>query len=64
MPYAMYAVDGIRVNYEDDGGDGAPVGLYGGFFDSVSLVRELPVAAAPSKRAAQDCCGTSVSVTS
>ena len=46
MPDATNAVDGVRIYYEDDGGEGTPVGLYGGFFDSVEMVRELPIAAA------------------
>jgi pimeloyl-ACP methyl ester carboxylesterase len=44
MPYATNALDGSRVYFEDDGGDGAPVVLHGGIIDSVDLVRESNIA--------------------
>lgn len=44
MPYAKNPLDGIRVYFEDDGGKGAPVVLYGGILDSVDLVRESGIA--------------------
>jgi pimeloyl-ACP methyl ester carboxylesterase len=44
MPYAKNALDGNRVYFEDDGGDGAPVVLHGGILDSVDLVREANIA--------------------
>jgi pimeloyl-ACP methyl ester carboxylesterase len=40
MQFATNALDGIKVHFEDDGGDGAPVVLHGGIIDSVDLVRE------------------------
>jgi pimeloyl-ACP methyl ester carboxylesterase len=46
MPYALNALDGRRVYFEDDGGDGAPVVLHGGFLDSVVDVRESDIAQA------------------
>ena len=46
MPYARNALDGRRVYFEDDGGDGAPVVLHGGIIDSVDLVRESNIAKA------------------
>ena len=46
MPYAKNALDGRRVYFEDDGGDGAPVLLYGGIIDSVDLVRGSNIARA------------------
>jgi|SRR5215211_3681338 len=39
MPYARNALDGSRVYFEDDGGDGAAVVLHGGLLESVDLVR-------------------------
>ena len=44
MPYARNALDGRRVYFEDDGGDGAPVVLHGGIIYSVGLVRESNIA--------------------
>jgi len=44
MPYATNAVDGTRMHFEDDGGDGRPVVLHGGIIDSVDLVRESKIA--------------------
>jgi pimeloyl-ACP methyl ester carboxylesterase len=49
MPYARNALDGTRVYFEDDGGDGAPVVLHGGIIDSVDLVRESNIAQALRK---------------
>ena len=46
MPYARNALDGSRVYFEDDGGDGAPVVLHGGLVDHVATVRSTPIAAA------------------
>lgn len=46
MPYAMNAMDGRRVYFEDDGGAGAAVVVHGGFGEPVSLVRASPVAQA------------------
>jgi pimeloyl-ACP methyl ester carboxylesterase len=46
IPYARNALDGRRVYFEDDGGDGAPVVLHGGIIDSVDLVRESNIAQA------------------
>ncbi len=43
MPYATNAVDGTRIYFEDDGGRGTPVVLYGGILDSVDLVRQEPI---------------------
>lgn len=46
MPYARNALDGTRTYFEDDGGHGAAVVLYGGFGEAVELVRGSPVARA------------------
>lgn len=46
MPYATNALDGRRVYFEDDSGDGAPVVLHGGILDSVVLVRGSSIAQA------------------
>src|SRR5919107_5965284 len=46
MPYATNTLDGNRVYFEDDGGDGTPVVLHGGIIDSVDLVRESKIAQA------------------
>ena len=46
MPYAVNARDGGPVYFEDDGGEGAPVLLLGGFLDPLELVREAPIARA------------------
>ena len=43
MPFATNATDGTRVYFEDDGGAGTPVVLYGGILDSVELVRREPI---------------------
>lgn len=39
VPNATNALDGCSIYYEDDGGSGAPVLLYGGILDTVELVR-------------------------
>ena len=44
MPYASNALDGNRVYFEDDGGNGEAVVLYGGLVDSVDLVRTSHIA--------------------
>ena len=44
MPHARNPIDGTRVYFEDDGGNGATVVLYGGILDSVALVRESDIA--------------------
>lgn len=44
MPYARNGLDGRRVYFEDDGGDGTPVLILGGFLDPVALVRGSPIA--------------------
>jgi pimeloyl-ACP methyl ester carboxylesterase len=46
MPYARNARDGIRVYFEDHGGNGAPIVVHGGIVDSVDLVRESNIAQA------------------
>lgn len=46
MPFATNARDGRRVYFEDDGGQGAPVVILGGFLDPVELVRGAPIARA------------------
>ncbi|HEU0246239.1 MAG TPA: alpha/beta hydrolase [Gaiellaceae bacterium] len=46
MPNATNALDGRSVYYEDDGGPGTPVVLYGGILDSVELVRASHIASA------------------
>jgi hypothetical protein len=46
MPYATNALDGSRVYFEDDGGDGSPIVLHGGIIDAVDLVRESNIARA------------------
>jgi pimeloyl-ACP methyl ester carboxylesterase len=43
VPYATNAADGTRVYFEDEGGAGMPVVLYGGILDSVDLVRREPI---------------------
>jgi pimeloyl-ACP methyl ester carboxylesterase len=44
LPHARNALDQSRVYFEDDGGEGAPVVVLGGFLDPVALVRGSPVA--------------------
>ena len=46
MPYARNDLDGTRVYFEDDGGEGVPVVVLGGFLDPIGLVREAPIARA------------------
>jgi len=46
MPYSRNSIDGARVYFEDDGGGGVPVILYGGLVDSVEAVRLSPIAQA------------------
>ena len=46
MPYAANALDAARVYFEDDGGEGTPVVIFGGFLDPVDLVRASPIASA------------------
>ena len=46
MPNAKNGLDGSRVYFEDDGGDGSPVVFLGGFLDPVELVRCSPLAQA------------------
>lgn len=51
MPYATNPIDATRIYFEDDGGPGAPVVLYGGILDSVELVRSAsPIAQALQAR--------------
>ena len=44
MPYARNALDGRRVYFEEDGGDGAPVVVHGGLLDSVVDLRSGAIA--------------------
>lgn len=44
MPFSANAKDGIRVYFEDDGGNGTAVVMYGGLLDSVDLVRGSDIA--------------------
>jgi pimeloyl-ACP methyl ester carboxylesterase len=46
MPFAENARDGVRIYFEDDGGDGTPVLLLGGIFDWVDQIREAALARA------------------
>ena len=46
MPYATNGRDGIRVYFEDVGGEGAPVVFHGGLLDSVTDLRESALARA------------------
>jgi pimeloyl-ACP methyl ester carboxylesterase len=46
MPFATNARDGRRVYFEDDGGEGTPVAILGGFLDPIDLVRDAPIARA------------------
>jgi pimeloyl-ACP methyl ester carboxylesterase len=46
VPYARNALDRSRVYFDDDGGEGAPVVILGGFLDPVALVRGSPIARA------------------
>ncbi len=51
MPYATNAIDGARVYFEDDLGEGPAVVVLGGFLDPVPLVRRAPMARALSASA-------------
>jgi pimeloyl-ACP methyl ester carboxylesterase len=51
MPFATNRRDGRRVYFEDDGGQGSPVVVLGGFLDPVELVRTAPLARALQKLA-------------
>jgi pimeloyl-ACP methyl ester carboxylesterase len=46
MSYATNGRDGARLYFEDEGGDGTPVVLYGGFLDKVQDLRESEIARA------------------
>ena len=46
MPYATNSDDGTRIFFEEEGGGGAPLVLYGGILDSTELVRRSPIARA------------------
>jgi pimeloyl-ACP methyl ester carboxylesterase len=46
MPYAANALDGTRVYFEDDGGDGAAVVAHGGFLDAIDELRDSNLARA------------------
>lgn len=46
VPYVKNGLDGTRVYFEDDGGDGIPVVILGGFLDPIGLVRNAPIARA------------------
>jgi hypothetical protein len=46
MPCSQNRLDGRHVYFEDEGGDGVPVILHGGFLDSVADVRESTIAQA------------------
>ncbi len=46
MSFATNARDAGRVYFEDDGGEGTPVAILGGFLDPVELVRGAPIARA------------------
>ena len=46
MPYATNGRDGIRVYFEHDGGEGAPLVFHGGLRDSVTDLRESVLAQA------------------
>jgi len=46
MPFASNPLDGIRIYFEDDGGEGPPVVLHGGLLDTTDLVRESTLAQA------------------
>ena len=44
MAFATNTLDGTRVYFEDDGGEGAAVVLLGGFLDPIDEVRESRIA--------------------
>ncbi|MGI8941517.1 MAG: alpha/beta fold hydrolase [Actinomycetota bacterium] len=46
MPYARNALDGSRVYFEDDGGQGDAAVIHGGILDSVDAERDSPLAQA------------------
>ncbi len=46
MPYAQNGLDAALVYFEDDGGEGVPVVILGGFLDPVDMVRRSPIASA------------------
>ena len=46
MPRSRNRLDARRVYFEDEGGDGVPVALHGGFLDSVADVRASNIAQA------------------
>lgn len=56
MPYARNVLDAARVYFEDDGGEGVPVVILGGFLDPVELVRRAPIARALQPLAAEFRC--------
>lgn len=43
MAFATNPIDGERVFFEDDGGEGSPVVILGGFLDTIELVRRAPL---------------------
>ncbi len=51
MPYASNALDGSEVYFEDEGGSGSPVLLYGGILDAVESVRASHLAVALEEHA-------------
>lgn len=46
MPYATNPLDGVSIYFEDDGGDGPPVVMYGGLVDTVEIARDASLARA------------------
>jgi pimeloyl-ACP methyl ester carboxylesterase len=46
VPYARNDLDGMRVYFENDGGDRVPVVILGGFLDPIELVRRAPISRA------------------
>lgn len=46
VSFATNARDAGRVYFEDDGGEGTPVAILGGFLDPIELVRGAPIARA------------------
>src|SRR5689334_3109866 len=43
MAFATNPIDGERVFFEDDCGEGSPVVILGGFLDTIELVRRAPL---------------------
>lgn len=41
--FARNAIDGVRIYFEDDGGDGAPIVVTGGFMDPIAATHVLPL---------------------